>query len=269
MTRLPDSHAVVVGAGNIGRILVERLLAAGVPADRLAVCDSDPDRAKALATRLGLHRADLDHETIRGADLLLLATPPKVTPDVLHRVAGSLHAGQTLVSFAAALPLRMLQSLVPSGAHAVRVMPNAPSLVGQGMNLVAYGASVTPEARSLVEELLNVLGESLEVRDELMNWGVGLSGASMRSLLPVLEGMTQAGIEAGLRPEKARHVAAQVMLGTASLAAQTDLSFEQLKALTPMRTVDEDMVARIFLEAARAAKDKIEGLEQQLAAPAI
>jgi len=78
--------------------------------------------------------------------------------------------------------------------------------------------------------------------------------------------MTRAGIEAGLRPETARRVAAQVMLGTAALAQQTDLSFEQLKALTPMRTVDEDMVTRIFREAVVTAKDKTDELEHKLTA---
>lgn len=264
MTPLSDIRAAIVGGGNIGRILVERLLAAGVARDQLAVCDADLARAEGLAAHFGIRSVDLDHEALIDAELLLLATPPKGTLDVLRAVASRLRGGQTVVSFAAALPLRSLEPLIPPGVSIVRVMPNAPSLVGEGMNLVVYGTSVSPEARSLVEKLLNALGESLEVRDEQMNWAVGLSGASMRSLLPVLEGMTQAGIDAGLQPETSRNVAAQVMLGTAALAAQTDLSFEQLKALTPMQTVDEALVARIFREAARAAKDKTDEVERRL-----
>ena len=266
MTGLRDSRVALVGAGNIGRILVQRLLATDFPGARLAICDADPVRAADLTARFGVRSVDLEDEAISAADLLLLATPPKATLEVLGRLADRLRSGQTVVSFAAALPLRSLEPLVPSGVGVVRVMPNAPSLVGEGMNLVVHGASVTPEALSLVEELLNALGEIVEVGDEQMNWGVGLSGASMRSLLPVLEGMTRAGIEAGLRPETARRVAAQVMLGTAALAQQTDLSFEQLKALTPMRTVDEDMVTRIFREAVVTAKDKTDELEHKLTA---
>jgi len=266
VTGLRDSRLALVGAGNIGRILVQRLLATGVPEARLAICDADPVRAAGLTARFGVRSVDLEDEAISAADLLLLATPPKATLEVLRRLVDRLRSGQTVVSFAAALPLRSLEPMVPSGVSVVRVMPNAPSLVGEGMSLVTHGGSVTPEARSLVGELLNALGETVEVGDEQMNWGVGLSGASMRSLLPVLEGMTRAGIEAGLRPETARRVAAQVMLGTAALAQQTDLSFEQLKALTPMRTVDEDMVAQIFREAVQTAKDKTDELEHKLAA---
>lgn len=264
MTGLRDSQVALVGAGNIGRILVQRLLATDFPGARLAICDADPVRAAGLAARFGVRIFDLQDEAISDADLLLLATPPKATLEVMRRVAARLHSGQTIVSFAAALPLRSLAPRAPSGVSVVRVMPNAPSLVGEGMSLVTHGSSVTPEARSLVEELLNALGEAVEVGEEQMNWGVGLSGAAMRSLLPVLEGMTQAGIEAGLQPETARRVAAQVMQGTAALAQHTDLSFEQLKALTPMRTVDEDTVARIFREAAQTAKETTDELEHKI-----
>jgi pyrroline-5-carboxylate reductase len=86
----------------------------------------------------------------------------------------------------------------------------------------------------------------------------------MRSLLPALEGMAQAGIEAGLTPEASRRVAAQVMLGTAALVLETGLSLEQIKMLTPMQTVDEPVVAAQFLEAARAAQAKIDSNQRKL-----
>ena len=154
---------------------------------------------------------------------------------------------------------------MPEGVMVARVMPNAPSLVGQGMNPVAFGASVTPEARALIEAVLTTLGDTIEVRDEQMNWCVGLTGAAMRSVLPVLEGMTQAGVEAGLSAAEARRVAAQLMAGTAAVALQTGLSFEEIKALTPMQTIDEMQVAELFVEAARNARVKIDQLQQKLA----
>jgi pyrroline-5-carboxylate reductase len=157
-----------------------------------------------------------------------------------------------------------LEYLLPEDVIVARVMPNAPSLVGQGMNPVAYGREVTPEGRALVEALLACLGETIEVNDNLMNWCVGFSGAAMRSLLPVLEGMTQAGVEAGLAANDARRVAAQVMLGTASLAIQTNLSFDEIKALTPMQTVDEGAVSNINLIPAHDVQEKMEHYQKKL-----
>jgi pyrroline-5-carboxylate reductase len=143
-------------------------------------------------------------------------------------------------------------------------MPNAPSLLGCGLNPVAFGQQADGAARKTILELLACLGETIEVRDDQMNWCVGLSGAAMRSLLPALEGMIQAGLEAGLSEADARQVAGMVMQGTAALALKTDLSIEQIKTLTPMQTVDEAAVAQLYYDAARQAKSKIDTLQQKL-----
>ncbi len=254
---------LIVGLGNIGRILVIRLRAAGVPPESLLVCDTDAQRAESIAAEFGARPVTLSDESARRAEVLLLAAPPKAIPELLRHLAPYLTAEQVVVSFAAALPLEKLQTLIP-GIPLVRVMPNAPSLVGQGMNPVAWGLAVTPLARERVEFVLKALGQSLETPDERMNWCVGLTGAAMRSLLPALEGMTRAGLEAGFTEPEARRLAAQVMLGTAALALQTDLPLEALKSLTPMQTLDEAALAQTFLEAARAARDKTEANQKKL-----
>jgi hypothetical protein len=59
-------------------------------------------------------------------------------------------------------------------------------------------------------------------------------------------------------------MAAQVMLGTAALVLESKLTFEEIKCLTPMQTVDESALSQTFVEAAHAAKDKIDRLQQKL-----
>jgi hypothetical protein len=59
-------------------------------------------------------------------------------------------------------------------------------------------------------------------------------------------------------------VAAQITLSTAGLALQTELIFDELKALTPMQTMDEGMISQVFLDAARGAKEKTDHLERKL-----
>lgn len=264
MNPLLTKHVAIIGAGNVGRILLNRLLATRVPAANLVICDSNEERASAVSNQFRVRPVSLSDEAIYTADAVLLSVPPNAVPDVLASAGKWLQPGQLMISFAAAIPLKWLESQLPEEVMAVRVMPNAPSLVGQGMNPVAYGRQVTPEGRALVEAILACLGETIEISDDLMNWCVGLSGAAMRSLLPVLEGMVQAGIEAGLAAKDARRVAAQVMLGTATIALQTDLSFDDIKSLTPMQMVDEDVLSQVFLAAARGAQKKMEQFQMRL-----
>lgn len=259
-----DLHFAILGAGNIGRILLDRMLASGVPANNLVICDSVEGRAEAVASQFGVRPVLISDVTACNADALLLAIPPKAIPGLLETIGTWLRPGQVVISFAAAIPLERLESLLPPVVMVARVMPNAPSLIGHGMNPVAFGRRVTPKGREMVDAILDCLGETIEVSDDLMNWCVGLSGAAMRSLLPALEGMTLVGIEAGLPEKDARRVAAQVMLGTAVLTMQTDLSLEEIKALTPMQTLDEEALRQVYLVAARSAQEKMEQFQRKL-----
>jgi len=254
----------IVGAGNIGSILVERLFEAGVYASQIGVCDPNTEKTDLLMARFGVQPGALDNPAIFCADVLLISVGPAAVLDVVRQLVPYLHPGQLILSFAAAVPAAQIEALVPAGVSVARVMPNPPSMVGKGMNPVAYGQSVTVEARALTEMLLAKLGMSVEVRDDQMNWAVGLAGAAMRSVLPVLEGMTQAGIEAGLTEAMARRVAAGILRGVAALALETDLRFDEIKKLTPMQTVDEAALAQIFVEAARSTKVKIDGLQKKV-----
>jgi pyrroline-5-carboxylate reductase len=262
---LQDKKFYIIGMGNIGKVLTQRLLAVGVPAEHILVCDSDTNRSVEAAVQFGVKQVEPSGMSVSEADMILLAIPPTRTLPELCGLNGKLRAGQVVISMAGSVPLERLRSAITlKEVTVVRMLPNPPSMLGQGMNPVAYGANTSADVRSFVEEFLGALGKTVVVRDDQMTWCVGLAGAAMRSVLPVLEGMTQAGIEAGLSPSDARRVAAQIMLGTATLVLETELSIEQIKALTPMETVDEKVVARLFLEAARAAKEKVDKSQAQL-----
>lgn len=264
MTLLRSKRFAIIGTGNIGRILLERLILSGVTADHILIHDSEESRAQQAAHQFGARICALNDDLLCNVDVFLLASPPKSIIGILRSLVPYLHEGQVIVSFAAGIALHRLESILPSGVSVVRVMPNAPSLVGQGMNPVTFSATITPHAQILVQSILRTLGQCILVNDAQMNWCVGLTGAAMRSLLPALEGMTQAGIEAGFSEKEARQMAARVMLGTAALAVTRDLSFDELKSLTPMDTLDETAVREIFFKAARTAKEKIDRLQEKL-----
>ncbi len=266
MKALLNKRVAVIGVGNIGRMLLERLRLMGVYANKIVVCDSDPERARAAAEPVGVSVIDLDQTDACEADLWLLCPGPKAILTVMKKIAPRLKSGDVVVSFAAAVPISSLEACLPNQVSVVRVMPNMPSLLGLGMNPVCFGENASEDARAMVLELLDHLGQTIEVRDDQMNWCVGLSGAAMRSFLPAIEGMIRAGLEAGLTEENARLIAAQVVMGTAGLVKHTSLSLAEIKALTPMETLDEALVERLYYDAAVGAKNKIDRLQEKIAA---
>jgi pyrroline-5-carboxylate reductase len=259
MNALNNKRIAIIGAGNIGKMLLKRMRVLGVPAGQMAVCDADAERAKAAAAVTGAGVFDL--ASGREADVWMLCSGPKTILPVLKSLASRLKAGQVVISFAAAVPLAKLEALVPEGVAVVRIMPNMPSLVGSGMNPVCFGETVSAAARALVLELLGALGKTIELRDDQMNWGVGLSGAAMRAVLPVIDGMIHAGLDAGLSPADARLAASQVVLGAAELVQNTAMSLAEIKSLTPMEILDEAALERLIYEAAVGAKKKVDGVQ--------
>ena len=260
---LNEKHWAIIGTGNIGKLLLKRLLSSGVRPDHLVIYDSDPLRIETVVKESGVRASSLTEEAFQSVDVILIATPPKAVKSLLSNISGWLNPHQLIISFANAVPLKRLEALIPPDVAVIRVVPNVPSLIGEGLNPVVYGNRITHEAKVLVEELLGILGKTISVRDDQMNWLVGLTGASMRSVLPVLEGLIKAGTEAGLTPEQARDTAARVMLGTASLVLQTGLTFDELKAMTPLVTVDEDMLTNMIFNAARTAKEKMDTIQSE------
>jgi pyrroline-5-carboxylate reductase len=254
----------IFGLGNVGRILATRFKMINLPRDQILILDTDPQKILAATQQFDFTPASCDEIPVDQIDVFLLAIPPDVIPNILQKLAPKLTPKQVIISFAASLPIEQIELLVPDNIPVVRVMVSAPSLVGRGMNSVAFSTTSPPQTKELVQILLDELGESIEVDESSMNWCVGLIAAAMRSLLPVLKGMAEAGEEAGFSRLDARYIAAQVMLGTAELALETEYSFEQIKALTPISTVDEIALEQIFKEATRTAKEKVEADEKRL-----
>lgn len=105
MSILHEKRFAVIGVGNIGRILLDRLRHAGVSEARLVVCDSDTERASTASARYGVRAAALEDEVVCQADVWLIATSPGSVVDVVKALAETMHPGQVVISFAAAVPL--------------------------------------------------------------------------------------------------------------------------------------------------------------------
>ncbi len=258
-----DRRLALIGVGVIGRILIQRLEALNFPRNQLILCDADTMRGARLERMFALKTCPLADACCR-ADIWLIATPPRAILPTVRTLAPRLKPGQTVISFAAGVSLARLEAAIPPGVAVARIMPSALAIVGRGVHPVAYGRDCSLQVRAEVQAIVNVMGDSIVLDDSQMNWAVGLSGATMRWLLPVLEGMTQAGVDAGLSESDARWLAASMMAGTAALALETNFPFDEMKKLTSVQTADEQEIARIFREVAHRAKTLADEMEAAL-----
>ena len=128
----------IVGAGVMGEAVLAGLLAAGrAPAD-LLVIESRSERAAELGERYGVEVVG-DVAATERADTILLVVKPQDVPAALDGIADAVRPGQRVVSLAAGITTASIEARLADGVAVIRVMPNTPALVGEGMAAIAGG----------------------------------------------------------------------------------------------------------------------------------
>jgi pyrroline-5-carboxylate reductase len=255
-----------LGSGIIAGVWMERLLATGVvEPQQIMACDVRPERLQELAQKLGVQTDANNRDGAGFARVVVLAPPPNAAVPVLREIRSSLGPKHLVISLAAGVPLTKLEQ--ESGeAAVVRVMPNTPALVGDGMNLAAFGRRVSEADRRLMRDLLDVLGKWFEVPDEQMDAWCALCAVGPTYIFPTIEALASAAGSHGLDAEKALAATAQVVAGAAHLVLESGRSPAELKQMISLRTLPEEEARKLFTAAYEEAFTKLEALERRLAA---
>ncbi|MFC4375847.1 pyrroline-5-carboxylate reductase [Nocardia halotolerans] len=263
MTRI-----AVVGGGRIGEALIAGLLESGRAAKDLVVVENLAPRAAQLAERFKIRVSGSVADAVVGADIVVIAVKPTVVDSVLTDLSKSdLDNGrdQVLVSLAAGVSTSRLESKLPAGFPVVRVMPNTPMLVGQGMCVQAPGRYAKSEQLEQVGEMLEAVGKVVTVPESQMDAVTAVSGSGPAYFFLVVEAMVDAGVGLGLTREVANELVVQTMIGASALLDETGQSAVDLRAAVTspagttaaaLRELERGALRSTFAEALHAAKQR-------------
>ncbi|WP_176112808.1 MULTISPECIES: pyrroline-5-carboxylate reductase [unclassified Mycobacterium] len=228
------SRIAIIGGGNIGEALISGLLRAGRQAKDIVVSEKVPARAKALAEAYSIRVSEVA-DAVEGADFIVVAVKPSDVESATSEIAAALakldaegderETEQVLVSVAAGVSAGFFESKLAAGAPVVRVMPNAPMLVGAGVSAIAKGRFATDEQLSAVAELLESVGSVIKVAESQMDTVTALSGSGPAYFFLLVEALVDAGVASGLTRPVATDLVIQTMAGSAAMLlerAETD-----------------------------------------------
>lgn len=222
----PPLPIAILGFGTMGRAIAARLLHAGlIQADALrCTARHDPPPGSEALPSIAVGADNVD--AARGARVILLCTKPKTVVDVVSELgrAGVFDDDPLVISIAAGVSTRMIEDA--AGTHAapprvVRAMPNTPARIGQGMTVLAPGRAATGADLATARELFAVLGRVVVLDEEHMDAATGLSGSGPAFIYVVIEALSEGGVMVGLPRAVATEMAAQTVLGAASMVLQT------------------------------------------------
>jgi len=220
----------VIGAGNMGEALLRGVVRAEfLPCGKIVASDPVPGRRQLLQDDLGIECVQ-DNRIPARCPRVVLSVKPQVMGEVLDGISSTLEPDSLVITIAAGVKTSLLDRKLSGKARLVRVMPNTPMLVGEGISAVAPGPRATDEDLRWTRQLFGASGQSVEVTEEMMDAVTAVSGSGPAYFFYLIEAMIAAGIADGLPPEVAQTLVIRTCAGAAKLLTETGESPEILRA---------------------------------------
>ena len=254
----------VLGAGVMGETLLSGLLRAGRPVDRLVVSERRPERVAELREKYGVQVLE-NAAAAAAAEVVVLVVKPQDMATVLDDVRDHLAPGTLVVSLAAGITTSFLEQRLPEGTPVVRVMPNTPALVDEGMAAISPGAHCDEEHLGQAEALLLACGRVVRLPEHHLDAVTAVSGSGPAYVFYVVEAMIEAGVLLGLPRTTATELVVQTLYGAATMLRETGVHPTVLReqvsspagtTIAALRELDDHRVRAAFLTAMEAARDR-------------
>ncbi|HEY7870731.1 MAG TPA: pyrroline-5-carboxylate reductase [Methylomirabilota bacterium] len=227
---IKDKKVGFLGAGNMGEALIKGLLQTGlVPAASIAATDVRADRLQQLVKQYGIRGGASNRELVTEADVVILAVKPQIMSAVLKEVAAVVDRGKLMISVAAGVSVAALREALGRPARLIRVMPNTPALVLEGVTAIARGEGLESGDLEMAQELFGAVGRVVVLDEEHLDAVTGLSGSGPAYVAIVIEALADGGVKMGLDRATAMTLATQTVLGSARLLIETGAHPGQLK----------------------------------------
>jgi pyrroline-5-carboxylate reductase len=220
-----------IGAGVMARALGKGLVESGVVPATSLICSAptEADGQPFLNLFPGSRWTNNNGQVIRESDLTILAVKPQVLGNAMEGLR-DVSAGKLVLSIAAGVTIGKIGGWLDSTARVVRSMPNTPMQIGAGASVYAGGPNVTNKDLDLVHRVLSSAGKAWAVDESQIDAVTALSGSGPAYVFHFIESLRLGGIALGLPKELAGELAMQTVLGSAQLAAQSELSPMELAA---------------------------------------
>ncbi|HET6497517.1 MAG TPA: pyrroline-5-carboxylate reductase [Coriobacteriia bacterium] len=211
----------IIGGGRMGAAIIDGLVSSGaLGAGSIVVAEPNADRRAELVSAYGVRGVERATEAVDGAGMVLLAVKPQVIDDVVGSISRTV--GDALViSIAAGVSCARLESQLPAGAAVVRVMPNAPARVGDGMSVISGGTHATDVHLDLARHIFSWLGKTLVLDERDQDVATAISGCGPAYVALVVDALARAGVRHGLTRAVAEELAVRTVAGTATLISRT------------------------------------------------
>ncbi len=263
-----QSKVAVIGAGVMGEALITALISSGVNPEQITISEKREERAQELIAQYSIKAAPLA-TNVADAEALLLVVKPQDMASVLAEIKGSINPASVVISFAAGKTISFISNALGTGNPVVRVMPNTPTLVGEGMAAASMGTGVSVAQREFILGFLGATGKVIEVSEELQDAVTATSGSGPAYFFAFVEAMVAGAKELGLSDQDATTLTIQTIVGAAKLLDESGKSATTLRenvtspngtTAAALASFGSDNLNLMVAQAMKAARDRSQEL---------
>jgi pyrroline-5-carboxylate reductase len=256
-----------LGSGNMGEALVSGLVHSGSAQPQNIICtDIREERLEELHTRYGVRTTTDNSEAVAASEVIVYAVKPQLMAEVLKETSDHLNISKVVISIAAGVPLRAIESLLHKELRLIRVMPNIAASVKESATALSAGKHARKEDIELAMAIFNSVGKTVFLRENyLMDAITGLSGSGPAYIFIIVDALADAGVKMGLSRKDAQYLAAQTVLGAAKMLMETREHPGQLKdrvtspggtAIAGIHTLEKGGLRTTLINAVEAATQR-------------
>jgi pyrroline-5-carboxylate reductase len=228
---LSDLSIVFLGGGVMGEAIANSLIhSLNVPPDQITIAEPLADRRKVLAERYGIHVTGSNTEAVHNASILVLSVKPQMMAAALGDIQGVLSPKALVISIAAGVPIRSIAELLNEHQPIVRVMPNTPAQIGQGISVWTSTSDVNSAQRDQARLILGGMGQEIYMESEnYLDMATALSGTGPAYVFLFMEALIDAGVHLGFSRSVSERLVEQTIKGSVEYAIQSKRHVAELR----------------------------------------
>ena len=259
-----------IGCGNMATSIIKGIIRKQIiDAENIIASAKTKATLDRVQKELGVKVSTDNLEVTENSDILVLAVKPQYYPEVIAQIKDVVRKEQIVISIAPGKTLDWLQEQFGGSVRLVRIMPNTPALVGEGMTGACRNEYVTDEDYATVLQILGSFGEVETIPENLMDVCVSVSGSSPAYIYILIEAMADGAVADGMPRAQAYKFAAQSVLGSAKMVLETGKHPGELKdqvcspggtTIEAVRVLEEKGFRSSVIEAMKACVRKARGI---------
>ena len=259
-----------IGGGVMAEAIIKGIISSGrVSPEKVMSSDICTDRTSLFCKAFGISTTSDNLKLVSQAEIIILAVKPQIIESVLQEIAEEIDTSMLIISIAAGVPLNRIEGILKAGCRVVRVMPNTPALIGEGVSALSPGHNAIKEDMDVAGMIFGAVGKTVVVEEKYMDAVTGLSGSGPAYIFLIIEALGDAGVKVGLTRETARTLALQTVLGSTKMLLETGEHPAKLKdmvtspggtTIAGLHILEAGKIRAVIMDAVEAATKRSQEL---------